>query len=124
MRVYLAGPMTGIKDFNRPAFDDAAKKLRLLGYDIINPARTWLPEGADSWQDYMRVTTRQLTQCDAVALLPGWEKSTGAQIERRWAEAVGLVVLPLDQWKAPRRFNDSPPDHPTAAFRRFREARG
>lgn len=102
MRIYVAGPMTGIKDLNRPAFYDAAEKLRLLGHTVINPANIRLPKGTDTWQDYMRVTTRQLTFCDGVALLPGWEQSTGAQIERQWAEAVGLLVLPLDQWKAAR----------------------
>ena len=29
-RVYLSGPMTGIKGWNRAAFDDAEKRLRSL----------------------------------------------------------------------------------------------
>ena len=99
MRIYLAGPMSGLPEYNRPAFDAAMVHLEILGYNTINPAQIQLPPGEDTWQEYMRVTTRSLTFCHGVALLPGWEKSTGAQIERRWAEAVGLVVLPLDQWR-------------------------
>lgn len=102
MRVYIAGPMSGLPEYNRPAFYEAAAHLEDLGHAAINPANIRLPKGTDSWQDYMRATTRLLTHCHGVALLPGWEKSTGAQIERRWAEAVGLVVLPLDQWRKAR----------------------
>ena len=36
--VYLSGPMTGLPDFNRPAFHAAAAALRAQGYVVINPA--------------------------------------------------------------------------------------
>jgi hypothetical protein len=38
IRVYVAGPMTGIKDFNYPAFNAVAASLREAGYLIENPA--------------------------------------------------------------------------------------
>ena len=37
-RVYIAGPMTGLPDFNYPAFNAAAAKLRALGLEVLNPA--------------------------------------------------------------------------------------
>ena len=38
MRVYLAGPMTGLPQFNFPAFDNAEKDLQARGYDVVPPA--------------------------------------------------------------------------------------
>ena len=33
-RVYVAGPMTGLPDFNYPAFNAEAQRLRGLGYQV------------------------------------------------------------------------------------------
>ena len=38
MKLYLAGPMTGIKDLNFPAFHAEASRLRALGHIVVNPA--------------------------------------------------------------------------------------
>lgn len=38
MKIYLAGPMTGIKDLNFPRFHGEAARLRALGHQVINPA--------------------------------------------------------------------------------------
>ena len=98
MKIYIAGPMTGLPDYNRPAFHATADKLRGLGHEPLNPADLDLG-GRARWQDDMRATTRLLTQADAVCILPGWEKSRGACVELDWAAGVGLTCRMLDYWE-------------------------
>lgn len=92
-RIYIAGPMTGLPDFNYPAFNTAAERLRALGFDVENPAENPEPH-CGSWLGYMRMAIRQLAQCDGVALLPGWQESRGARIEHQLATQLGLTVVP------------------------------
>lgn len=99
MKVYIAGPMTGLPDYNRPAFHEAAHLLAGRGHFPLNPADVTLNEAA-LWLDYMRATTRLLTQADAVCVLPGWEKSRGACVEVLWARGCGIPVLDLATWRA------------------------
>jgi hypothetical protein len=93
--VYLSGPMTGLPDFNRPAFHAAAAALRAQGYVVINPAEVDLGPAA-TWVDYMRIhlaeIARRVTQ---VFVLPGWEGSRGAQLEVHVARSLGLPVVPV-----------------------------
>lgn len=113
--VYIAGPMRGIPHFNFPAFDAAKAYLIGKGYDVLSPADfdrvlddfdPYKPEyetadGCGDFpqeMDFKRVVTRDLTavtQCDAVALLPGWEKSKGAVAEIAVAHWMGKPVLHL-----------------------------
>ena len=95
--VYLSGPMTGLPDFNRPAFHAAAAALRAQGYVVINPAEVDLGLAA-TWVDYMRIhlaeIARRVTQ---VFVLPGWESSRGAQLEVHVARSLGLPVVPAPE---------------------------
>lgn len=86
-RIYLSGPVTGIKDFNYPAFRAEAARLRALGYIVENPAEN---PAQSSWGDYMKVALRQMLTCDVIAVLPGWAKSRGAWLEVSIAERVGM----------------------------------
>lgn len=88
-RIYIAGPMTGLPDFNYPAFNAEAARLRALGYHVENPAEN---PGQQSWAAYMRVAIRQMLTCDTIALLPGWEQSKGARLELSIARRVGLKL--------------------------------
>lgn len=93
--LYLSGPMTGIKDFNFPAFNYATKKLREKGYNVINPAEL----GADTskpWEYYIRRDIELLLKADAVAVLNGWEKSKGATLEVFIAQQLGMPVYDAD----------------------------
>lgn len=86
-RIYLSGPMTGLPDFNYPAFNAEAARLRSLGYTVENPAEN--PDQSN-WGDYMKVALRQMLTCDVIAVLPGWAKSRGAWLEVSIAERVGM----------------------------------
>lgn len=96
MRVYISGPMTGYPDHNYPAFFAAEAELSILGYKVLNPARH--PEQV-SWADYLRLDLAGVLAADAVAVLPGWECSRGARLEVHVAHALGMTVLPIDQWR-------------------------
>lgn len=100
MIIYIAGPMTGLPDFNYPAFYKAAKALEMAGHQPINPARKreGIPHQGATWLDYMRCSLRDIAECDAIATLSGWGDSRGAGIEVHLAKSLGLPVEPLAHW--------------------------
>lgn len=98
MKVYIAGPMSGLPDFNYPAFYAAATELRQRGYEPINPARAEGREGCTSWLDFMRASLHDLAVADGIALLDGWGNSRGAHLEQRIGTDLGLDVRTLDAW--------------------------
>lgn len=87
--------MTGLPEFNYPAFHAAAQRLREAGFHVENPAEN--PEPAcKSWSGYMRMAVAQLMTCDYVVLLDGWEKSKGAVIEAGLAADLHLGVYSIE----------------------------
>jgi len=91
-RIYVAGPMTGIEDFNFPAFNAVAAKLRAFGYMVENPAEHGVVEGAE-WADYMAYDLTRLGLCGVICLLPGWENSEGAKLEVLIGQRLGMTVV-------------------------------
>jgi hypothetical protein len=91
-RIYLSGPMTGLPDYNYPAFNAETARLRALGYTVENPAEN-PPVPGDRWELYMRAALRQMLTCDAVAFLPGWQASRGANVEIELAGHLGMAVI-------------------------------
>lgn len=96
-RIYIAGPMTGLPEFNYPAFNAEAKRLRALGYEVENPAENPAP-ACKTWAGYMRKALPQMLSCDAVALLPGWQSSKGARLEITVARELGMRVLSTEKY--------------------------
>lgn len=90
-RIYLSGPMTGLPEFNYPAFHAEAARLRALGYHVENPAEN---PSQDSWEAYMAVCIPQMATCDTIALLPGWSESRGSLRERQEAVRLGMTITP------------------------------
>ncbi|WP_421179317.1 DUF4406 domain-containing protein [Aeromonas enteropelogenes] len=94
MKVYIAGPISGPSqeavDKNRTAFHKAAAILQAEYHTPLNPAH--LPDGL-SEADYMAICMPMLMVCDCILLLPGWETSTGARVERDMAEKIGMRIV-------------------------------
>lgn len=108
MKIYLAGPMAGIPNYNFPAFNAAAEKLRQEGHEVFNPAAkpeeagivTAPNDGSQLNLEKLRVVleadTRYICRhAEAIAMLPGWERSYGARAEWALANALGLKVIYL-----------------------------
>lgn len=90
--LYIAGPMTGLADFNRPAFRMMADRLRRKGYRVVNPAELPGETLNNPWDWYMRRDLAELVKCDGIVLLPGWEQSKGARLEHHVAVTLGMTV--------------------------------
>lgn len=116
MKVYLAGPMRGIPQFNFPAFLAAAERLRAAGHTVFNPAEadnerhgTDVSAGNLTGDEHLAAAQHGLSlrealaadlqficrEADAIALLPGWENSKGVAAERATAIALGLMEIVL-----------------------------
>ena len=94
MKLYIAGPMSGLPDLNFPAFFAAAAQLRALGHSVVNPAE--IDQGKNpTWVSCMRKDIPRLIQCDAVVLLPGWATSRGAGLELHIANALDMPTYAL-----------------------------
>lgn len=90
MRVYIAGPMTGYKNFNREAFHKAEEELKREGHTVLNPAV--LPDGLTQ-PHYMDICMAMIRCVDAIYMLKGWQRSAGAKAELALAEKLGHAVI-------------------------------
>lgn len=108
-RLYISGPVTGIDNDNFEAFREAQSRLFDACYITRVPHDLVIPE--DSHETAMLLCINELTErtqkrgtrhpvpaFDGLALLPGWEQSEGARLERAVAEACGIPVKTVDEW--------------------------
>ena len=85
--IYLAGPMTGMKDWNKPEFDRVAKILSDLGNTVLNPA-SYIPlnmPGRIDHSAYLKIAFAMVDAAEMLVFLPGWKISKGANMERDYA---------------------------------------
>lgn len=92
MKFYLSGPMTGLPQFNYPLFAEVSTKLRAAGLTVFSPHEALGGHGDRTREEYMREDLKQLLECDAIILLPDWEKAAGAILEVDIADQCGLDV--------------------------------
>lgn len=119
MKVYTAGPMTGIPQFNYPAFERAAAELRRKGYDVVSPAELDDPsdkaaalasvDGAmlqysngtgKTWGDFLARDVKLLADdgIEAIVVLDGWEQSRGARLETFVGHLCGMRILRFERF--------------------------
>lgn len=103
-QIYLSGPMTGMPELNFPAFHAEARRLTALGYNVVNPAEL-NPDPNTDWQTCMRNDLAALLTCDALALLDGWQRSTGAHLEMHVAHRLGMEIVIARDITAPPTTN-------------------
>jgi hypothetical protein len=109
MRVYLCGPMRGCPGWNAAAFDRYAAEWEEEGYTVLSPVAGDRLSGLDPlatskeelaakvgdwvWMRQVIVEdVEMIYQVDILAVLPGWESSTGATVEVALALFLGLPI--------------------------------
>lgn len=113
MKIYLAGPMRGIPEFNFPKFNEVATQLRALGHEVFNPAerdterhngvnignatgdvKQATEEHGFSLRDALADDCEYICKtADAIVMLDGWEGSNGARAEHALAFALGHSII-------------------------------
>ncbi len=91
--LYLSGPMSGIPEYNFPAFNAAAYNWRQRGYTVLNPAEGFDGDTSLPRSTYIRRDIEHLLRAEMVACLPGWERSKGARLEVAIARELELEIV-------------------------------
>lgn len=105
-KIYIAGPMSGYKNFNFDAFNTAEDVLTREGWAVFNPAnkdneagvvsdpsfakgddQQLMKSGWDFREAYLWDVTKVI-ESDAIFMLKGWEKSAGARGEHAVAISI------------------------------------
>ncbi|HXS14473.1 MAG TPA: DUF4406 domain-containing protein [Acidobacteriaceae bacterium] len=101
MRVYLAGPMSNIPQFNFPLFYKVAAELRERGWDVVSPAELDDQEdkgaamsspdgdpnnrdhmGGKTWADFLARDVKLIAdKVQGIVFLQDWWRSRGARLE-------------------------------------------
>lgn len=98
MKVYIAGPMTGLPDWNFPAFHAAAAAWRAAGWEVVNPAEEFDGKTDLPYRAYVERDIERLRQVDAIVMLEGWDgpNARGSVWEREIARS--MLHIPI--WDA------------------------
>lgn len=88
MKIYIAGPISTNEDYQNK-FKEAEEQLKKLGHIPMNPVKNVGFE----YKDYIDMGLTELSKCDGIILLNGWESSNGARLEMDYAITVGLEIL-------------------------------
>ena len=82
MKIYIAGPITGVPDY-KEQFKKAQKVCEERGLIVVNPA--YLPEGLGKNEVYMHICYSMIDVVDGVLILDGWKDSLGTKCELEYA---------------------------------------
>lgn len=89
-KIYISGPITGIPNQNRKAFEEASVRLTCTGWDAVIPHDV---SSETEWLLAMKADIKALMDCDAIFMLSEWQKSIGAVIEHDLAVKLGYLVF-------------------------------
>lgn len=95
LKIYIAGPISGIENGNKEAFDSLEREILNIGFSenaiaVLNPMS--LPLGLTE-PEYMDICFAMVRACDVVFFLEGWQESLGAQAEYTYARKLGKELV-------------------------------
>lgn len=94
MKIYIAGKISGLPyDEVRERFNNKKKELLKEWAEVSNPIEISPYIEGKRWSEYMRDCIREITTCDAVYFMNGWEDSNGARAELEVARVLGLEII-------------------------------
>ena len=89
---YVAGKITGLpKTQVKEKFNMITSELTGMGYNVVKPIA--VNDDSKTWDDAVRGDIKKMLECDEVHLLPDWQDSRGAQLERDIALRLGIQVI-------------------------------
>ena len=108
--IYVAGKYTTGSDIDSAAINRniehaelASVRLMGLGHNVFTPHKNFAyyekyeneddPDNPFGWQFWMDRCMDMLQRCDAIYMLKGWEDSTGATQEHKYAKELGLEIM-------------------------------
>jgi hypothetical protein len=100
VKIYISGPVSGLPEGNKPAFDKVAANLFSSGLAYFNPQDVpphpeSMTDKDEIWRYYMRRCVKEIPDCTQIWMLPGWQASKGANWEFNIAVMLGLQVVYL-----------------------------
>lgn len=100
MKIYLAGPITGVADYKK-RFDEVEQALKDRGYIVLNPAI--LPDNLGDCDAYMRICLPMISLANMVVMLDGWRDSRGACREWGYAMALDKLIVEYEAMEGERK---------------------
>jgi len=83
MIVYISGPISGMPNLNREAFEQVKKQIIDIGHEAVNPHDLFkdLDTEGYTWHQFMPPCIKALVDCNVIITLPAWDGSKGASLE-------------------------------------------
>ena len=101
-KIYIAGPMSGIKDYNAGNFYAASDYFEGIGWEVFNPITSEASiltqagelRGQQAYRECLFTDLEWICKhATHIYFLSGWEKSLGSKSEHATAVALGLKIL-------------------------------
>ena len=97
-KVYISSKMTGLPNYNYPAFYKKAMELRNMGFEVLNPAEIGDKYGTHlTTSFYRRKNLEMLLQADILFIFGDVENSKGVEFEKLIARDLSLPIWREEQ---------------------------
>jgi hypothetical protein len=96
--IYISGPISGTNDFIERFKNTENYLIKKYNIQCLNPvrvcARHYAYPDREKWETLILLLLDYMSRnCTHIYMMPGWENSYGARIEKLWAEKLNLIFL-------------------------------